>query len=199
MTTSPPGHRQAVHKAATFVEGDLLDTAILADLFGAHRFDGIFHFASHTLVGESTQKPWLYLRDNIVAASNLLEAAIETRCTRASSCHPPPTSSTIRPKCPSRRMNASFPGSPYGESKAMIERQLHWMHELYGMRYCALRYFNASGAHPNGHIGEDHSPEAHLIPLVLQVPLGQRESITIFGDDYYPPRTAPASARLHFM
>jgi UDP-glucose 4-epimerase len=76
------------------------------------------------------------------------------------------------------------PGSPYGESKYMIERQLHWMDRIYGLKYCCLRYFNASGAHPMGHIGEDHTPEYHLIPIILQVALGQREKLTIFGNDY---------------
>ena len=192
------GHRSAVHAEAIFVEGDLLDPPVLRDIFAQHRFDGIFHFASHTLVGESTEKPWLYLRDNVVAASNLLEAAIEHDVRRFI------LSSTANlfddpEKLPIAETERIVPGSPYGESKAIIERQLHWMDQLYGLRYCALRYFNAAGAHPKGHIGENHNPEAHLIPIVLQVALGQRDHVTIFGDDYPTPDGTCVRDYIHVM
>lgn len=177
------GHREAVHQDAHFVQGDLRDAAEVRKLFADHQFDGIFHFASYTLVGESIEKPWLYLRDNVLAASNLLEAAVQQGVSRFI------LSSTAnlfdRPNViPITEHEAVVPGSPYGESKAMIERQLAWMDRLYGLKYCALRYFNAAGAHPNGHIGEDHDPETHIIPIVLEVALGKRDSVTIFGDDY---------------
>ncbi len=180
------GHTTAVHPQAQFVQGDLLNPADLQQLFQAHSFQGIFHFASHTMVGESTEKPWLYLRDNAVASSNLLEAAIQHGVDRFILSS---TSNLFdRPeRIPISEKEAVVPGSPYGESKAIIERQLHWMNQLYGLRYCCLRYFNASGAHASGQIGEDHTPETHLIPLVLQVALGQRPHITIFGDDYPTP------------
>lgn len=177
------GHREAVHRDAEFVEGNLLDRERLTSVFKAHNIEGIFHFASHTLVGESMEKPWLYLRDNVVAASNLLELAVQHNVGRFI------LSSTANlfddpAAIPIVETERIVPGSPYGESKAMIERQLHWMDQIYGLKYCCLRYFNAAGAHPNGHIGEDHTPETHLIPLVLQVALGQRDQVTIFGDDY---------------
>jgi UDP-glucose 4-epimerase len=177
------GHEEAVHKKAAFYKGDLLDRARLAEVFAAHSFDGILHFASHTLVGESMEKPWLYLRDNVVAASNLLEEAAQQGVKRFI------LSSTANlfddpERIPIVAEERIVPGSPYGESKYMIERQLHWMDRIYGLKYCCLRYFNASGAHPLGHIGEDHTPEYHLIPIILQVALGQREKLTIFGDDY---------------
>jgi len=177
------GHEEAVHKDAVFYKGDLLDRARLAEVFAAHRFDGILHFASHTLVGESMEKPWLYLRDNVVAASNLLEEATRHGVKRFI------LSSTANlfddpHRIPIVAEERIVPGSPYGESKYMIERQLHWMDRIYGLKYCCLRYFNASGAHPLGHIGEDHMPEYHLIPIILQVALGQREKLTIFGNDY---------------
>jgi UDP-glucose 4-epimerase len=95
--------------------------------------------------------------------------------------------------------SALNPGSVYGETKYFGERLLMWMDRIYGMKYCALRYFNASGAHPNGHIGEAHQPETHLIPLVLQVAMGQRDSITIFGDDYETPDGSAIRDYIHVM
>ena len=180
------GHPEAVHPDARLIEGDLLDRELVQRVLAEHRFDGIFHFASHTMVGESTERPWLYLRDNVVAAAHLLEAAVANGVERFV------LSSTAnlfdRPeRLPIAATEAVVPGSPYGESKAIIERQLHWMHTLHGLRYCCLRYFNAAGADPEGRIGEDHTPETHLIPIVLQVALGQREDIRINGDDYPTP------------
>jgi UDP-glucose 4-epimerase len=180
------GHREAVHKDAAFVKGDLLDKAAVDAVFDAHQFDGILHFASHTLVGESMEKPWLYLRDNALAASNLLEAAARKSVKRfiLSSTANLFDDPAVIPIAAEERI---VPGSPYGESKYIVERYLHWMDRIYGMASCCLRYFNASGAHPNGHIGEDHTPEFHLIPIILQVALGQREKLTIFGEDYATP------------
>jgi UDP-glucose 4-epimerase len=180
------GHREAVHKDATFVQGDLLDKSAVDRVFDEHQFDGILHFASHTLVGESMEKPWLYLRDNALAASNLLEAAARGGVKRfiLSSTANLFDDPAVIPITAEERI---VPGSPYGESKYIVERYLHWMDRIYGMAYCCLRYFNASGAHPNGHIGEDHTPEYHLIPIILQVALGQREKVTIFGEDYATP------------
>jgi UDP-glucose 4-epimerase len=180
------GHRAAVHRDAHFIVGDLLDTALLAETFRQHQFDGIMHFASHIQVGESMQKPWKYLRDNVVASANLLECATLHGVGRFI------LSSTANlydqpQRVPISEDEALIPGSVYGESKAMAERQLYWMERIYGLKYCCLRYFNASGAHPNGHIGEDHRPETHLIPLVLQVALGQRDHVTVFGSDYDTP------------
>jgi len=180
------GHRSAIHPKATFVQGDLLDQPKVQQLFQDHQFDGIFHFASYIVVPESMVKPFKYLRDNYLAAANLLEAATEHGVKRFI------LSSTAAlfdaPEIiPIKETERVIPGSPYGESKAMIERLLYWMDHIYGLKYCCLRYFNAAGAHPDGHIGEDHQPESHLIPIVLQVALGQRESVTIFGEDYPTP------------
>lgn len=180
------GHRSAVHPKATFVQGDLLDQPKVQQLFRDHQFDGIFHFASYIVVPESMVKPFKYLRDNYLAAANLLQAAAAHGVKRfilsstAALFDQPET-------MPIKETERVIPGSPYGESKAMIERLLYWMDKIYGLNYCCLRYFNAAGAHPDGHIGEDHQPESHLIPLVLQVALGQRENVTIYGDDYPTP------------
>lgn len=177
------GHRAAVHPKAEFIQASLLDPSAVQALFEGREFGGIFHFAGHTMVGESNRAPWLYLRDNPLAASYLLEAAVQHGVERfvfssTSNLFDEPHRIPI---AESERIN---PASPYGESKAIIEHQLKWMYQLYGLQYASLRYFNAAGAHPQGHIGEDHTPETHLIPLVLQVALGQREQIAIFGDDY---------------
>ncbi len=179
------GHAGAVHPDAQFVQGDLADRAALAQLFSDHPdFYGIMHFASYTLVGESMEKPLLYLRDNMVNASNLLDQAATAGVQRFI------LSSTANlfddpEKMPIDENERIVPGSPYGESKYMIERLLHWFEKIYGLRYACLRYFNAAGGTP--HRGEDHDPETHIIPLVLQVALGQRESFSVFGDDYSTP------------
>lgn len=178
------GHRDAVHPDAVFIQGDLADKAALDTLMAAHRPDGIMHFASYTLVGESVEKPFLYLRDNIVNGLNLIESAVNHGVKRFI------LSSTANlfddpEQMPIDENERIVPGSPYGESKFILERYLHWMDRIYDMRYACLRYFNACGATETR--GEDHDPETHLIPLVLEVALGQREKITIFGDDYDTP------------
>jgi UDP-glucose 4-epimerase len=175
-----------------------MDRDALKALFDAHAFDGIFHFASYIIVPESMEKPFKYLRDNVVAAANLLEAAAEHGVKRfilSSTAALFDAPETI----PIPESEQVVPGSPYGESKAMIERLLYWMDKIYGMRYCCLRYFNAAGAHPNGHIGEDHQPESHLIPIVLQVALGQREAVTIFGTDYDTPDGTAVRDYIHIL
>ncbi|GAB4322823.1 MAG: UDP-glucose 4-epimerase GalE [Phototrophicales bacterium] len=180
------GFREAVHPQAQFVQGDLLNPVEVNALFDQHTFEGIMHFASHIQVGESMQKPFKYLRDNTNGMLNLLEAAVNHDVKRFI------LSSTAAlfgnpQKMPIDEQEARDPGSVYGETKYIAERLLRWMDEIYGMKYCALRYFNACGAHPDGHIGEAHNPETHLIPIVLQVALGQREYVTIYGDDYDTP------------
>jgi len=178
------GHRAAVPPQAAFIQGDVGDRALLDDIFRAHSIDGVMHFASFTLVGESMQQPFLYLRDNVVNGLTLLEAMVEHGVRRFI------LSSTANlfdqpQRLPIAEDEALVPGSPYGESKHILERALHWLDRIYGLRYAALRYFNAAGATVER--GEDHHPETHLIPLVLKVALGQRDKITIFGDDYPTP------------
>jgi len=180
------GNRGAVHPDATLIVGDLHDRSALADLFQAHQFDGILHFASQILVGESMRQPFDYLRDNLYTFINLLERASQQGVKRII------LSSTANlfeapERVPIDENEALIPGSIYGETKYMAERLLAWMDRLYGIKYCCLRYFNACGAHPDGHIGEAHDPESHLIPLVLSVAIGQREAIEIYGADYETP------------
>ena len=177
------GHRAAVHPDAAFVEGDLADRAALKDVFNGFEIEAVMHFASYTLVGESMVRPFRYLGDNVRTALNLLEEAVDHGVRRFI------LSSTANLfddplRMPIDEQERIVPGSPYGESKHILERTLAWLDRLCGLRYAALRYFNAAGASPTAERGEDHDPETHLIPLVLQVALGQKDEITIFGDDY---------------
>ncbi|WP_428267535.1 UDP-glucose 4-epimerase GalE [Haliangium sp.] len=178
------GHRAAVHHQAEFVHGDLADRASIDELMRAHRPDAIMHFAAHTLVGESMQQPFLYLHDNVMCGLNLFESAAKHGVRRVI------LSSTANlfgapERVPITESEPVAPGSPYGESKYALERALSWLDRLYQVRSACLRYFNACGATVER--GEDHHPETHLIPIVLQVALGQRDHIRIFGDDYDTP------------
>ena len=180
------GNRQAVHPDAKLVRGDLHDLEALQAVFAAHQFEGILHFASQILVSESMKKPFMYLRDNLYTIVNVLECASLRQVKRFI------LSSTANlfdnpARIPISEEEALVPGSIYGETKYIAERLLAWMDRLYGIKYCCLRYFNACGAHPDGHIGEAHDPESHLIPLVLQVALGQRDAIDIYGTNYDTP------------
>jgi len=192
------GHRQAVHEDAKLVVGDLLKESDLEALFASNEFEGVMHFASHIMVGESMQDPFKYLHDNVVGMMNLLKYVTAHGVKRFI------LSSTANlfdnPKVVPINEDAELiPGSVYGETKYMGERMLMWMDRVYGLKYCALRYFNASGAHPDGHIGEAHDPETHLIPLVLQVALGQRENIKIFGEDYETPDGTAIRDYIHVL
>ena len=175
------GHRAAVHPEAAFVQGDLADRKAIDAVLSQHRPDAVMHFASKTLVGESMQKPFLYLGDNVTTGLNLLQSIVEHGVKRVI------LSSTANlfdqpERIPIDESERIVPGSPYGESKFILERMLHWLDRICGVRFACLRYFNAAGATSTR--GEDHDPELHLIPLVLQVALGKREKVSIFGDDY---------------
>ena len=175
------GHRGAVPSDAIFVEGDLADRTAIDNLFERHQPEAVMHFAAQTLVGESMTSPMLYLGDNITNGTNLLRAVIDHGVQRFI------LSSTANlfdePKrVPIDESEQIVPGSPYGESKYVLERVLEWLDTIHGVRYAALRYFNAAGATKDR--GEDHDPELHLIPVVLEVARGKRDQVTIFGDDY---------------
>ncbi|MCL7453934.1 MAG: UDP-glucose 4-epimerase GalE [Anaerolineae bacterium] len=175
------GHRAAVHPGAAFVQGDLADKAALTTLFDEGGVHAVMHFASHTLVGESMQAPFKYLGANVTNGLNLLQTMVGHGVKRFI------LSSTANlfdqpVRMPIDETEPIVPGSPYGESKFILERVLYWLDQIHGLRYAALRYFNAAGASQER--GEDHDPETHLIPLVLQVALGQRDHIVVFGSDY---------------
>jgi len=176
------GHIAAVREEAAFVEGDLRDRSFVDSVVDEHGPDAIMHFASKSLVGESMEKPFLYLGDNVRAGLHLMEAAVEYGTDRFI------LSSTANlfgapDEIPIDEEEEIDPGSPYGESKFILERSLHWLDELDALRYATLRYFNAAGA-VSPDLGEHHDPETHLIPIVLEVVLGQRDKIEIYGDNY---------------
>jgi len=178
------GHREAVHPKAELVVADVSDRAALDRVMSAHSFDGVMHFAAWIEAGESMQLPTKYFRNNTANALTLLEAIIDHKIPRFV------FSSTAAlfgdpERTPIVETDALHPTNAYGESKLLVEHMLHWLHQLHGLSFAALRYFNAAGATET--LGELHSPETHLIPLILQVASGQREKIMIFGTDYPTP------------
>ena len=180
------GHRQALAEDVAFVRGDMRDAALLDDLFARHRVDGVLHFAADSLVGESMQLPLKYFGNNVHGMQVLLEAMIRHGVERivfssSAAVYGEPESVPIGEDAPLR------PGNPYGESKRIMESMMRWTAAAHGLRYVSLRYFNVGGAAADGSIGEDHRPESHLIPLILQVALGKRPHIAIYGDDYPTP------------
>lgn len=179
------GHRAAV-PPGLLIEGELADRARVVAALQAHRIDAVMHFAAFALVNESVNDPALYYQNNVVAALELLEAM------REAGVHKLVFSSTTATygepdQVPIPETTLQRPINPYGFTKLVIEQALADYAAAYGFAYAALRYFNAAGARPDGSIGEDHDPETHIIPIVLQVALGQRDKITIFGDDYDTP------------
>jgi UDP-glucose 4-epimerase len=178
------GHRSAVHLGARFIEGDLADLAQLESLFQRYEIDAVMHFAGHTLVGESFARPFRYLGSNVRNGLNLLETAVARGVRRfilSSTANLFDRAETM-PIAPDSRV---VPGSPYGESKYILERVLVWLERTVGLRYAALRYFNVAGA--SSRFGEDHDPETHLIPNVLRVALGQHRCVEVYGADYATP------------
>lgn len=180
------GHRAAVPAAALLIEGDLADAKPVHKLLAEGPWDGVLHFAAISLVGESMKQPFRYLADNPGNGIRLIEACIQHRVKRfvLSSTAAVFGSAGDEPLTEQAVIN---PGSPYGESKHMIERALRWADECFEMRSACLRYFNAAGADAEGRAGEDHSPETHLIPLVIDAALGRRPEIAVFGTDYPTP------------
>lgn len=174
------GHRTLVPAGAEFVEGDLADRAELEKLLRTG-VDGVMHFAALIEAGESMKKPEIYFRNNSASTLGLLEAMLATGVDRlvfssTAAVYGEPESTPIREDAPLRPTNA------YGESKLLVEQMLGWLNRVHGFRYASLRYFNVAGAIEGR--GEAHEPESHLIPLILDVALGRRESIRIFGNDY---------------
>lgn len=180
------GHAAAVAGKAAFVQGDIRDAVCLDDIFRRFRIDGVMHFAADSQVGESMVKPLKYFSNNVGGMQSLLEAMVRHGVAHivfssSAAVYGEPDSVPVSEDAPTR------PTNPYGHSKLMMEAMMRWVSAAHGIRYVSLRYFNVAGALADGSIGEDHSPESHLIPLVLQVPLGQRPHVTIFGEDYATP------------
>ncbi|HET6307331.1 MAG TPA: UDP-glucose 4-epimerase GalE [Rhodopila sp.] len=180
------GHRAAVPSQARLVLGDLAEIDPLDTLLGDGRWDAVFHFASLSQVGESMRMPMRYLLDNAANGMRLIDACVRHGVGRFV------LSSTaalfnVESDAPIPEEARIDPQSAYGDSKWMIERALRWAGQVHGLRSACLRYFNAAGADPAGRLGEDHRPESHLIPLVIDAALGRRAALDVFGDDYPTP------------
>jgi len=176
--------RAAVAAGAAFVEGDIADRTLLEDTLRAGPFDGVMHFAALIEAGESMQRPEIYFRNNTAGTLSLLEAMMATGHNRlvfssTAACYGEPVTTPILENAKLEPTNA------YGESKLLVEHMLRWFNLIHGFRYASLRYFNVAGAIEG--YGEAHEPESHLIPLILDVALGRRKSIKIFGQDYPTP------------
>lgn len=180
------GHRQAVSAGTEFFEGDIRDRAFLDRVFAAGKFDAVFHFAASSLVGESMANPMKYYDNNLRGTLTLVEAMLAHGVGRIVFSSTAATYGEPE-RVPILETDRTLPTNPYGETKLAIEKMLRWAGLTGKLRFVALRYFNAAGARAGGAIGEDHNPESHLIPLVLQVANGLRESIGIFGRDYPTP------------
>ncbi len=180
------GHREALPGPVRLIEAELADEARLDAALADGPWDGVLHFAALSLVGESMQRPFHYLTENAGLGIRLIDACVRRGVLRfiLSSTAALFGNPETTPITEATRID---PGSPYGESKLMIERTLHWADRIHGLRYACLRYFNAAGADADGRSGEDHNPETHLIPLVIDAALGLRPEIVVFGGDYPTP------------
>ncbi|MFP4977959.1 UDP-glucose 4-epimerase GalE [Paenibacillus sp. CN-4] len=176
------GHRESLLGGKLY-EGDLRDKGLLDRLFAENEIDAVIHFAASSLVGESMKDPVKYFDNNVYGTLCLLEAMQKAGVDKIVFSSTAATYGEPE-KVPIEEGDRTEPANVYGETKLTMERMMAWFDKVLGMRYVALRYFNAAGAHDSGKIGEDHRPESHLIPLVLQTALKQRESIAVFGDDY---------------
>lgn len=176
------GHKDAV-LGGTLHIGDIRDSAFLDSVFAQHSIDAVIHFAAYSLVGESMSNPAKYYDNNVHGTLVLLEAMRKHQVSRIVFSSTAATYGEPE-RTPIDETEATNPTNVYGETKLTMERMMRWFDQAHDIRYVSLRYFNAAGAHENGKIGEDHRPETHLIPLVLQTALGQRKEMKVFGNDY---------------
>ncbi|MBQ2057538.1 MAG: UDP-glucose 4-epimerase GalE [Oscillospiraceae bacterium] len=177
------GFRKAVHPKARFYELDIRDRKALDSLFERENIEGVIHFAASSQVGESMKDPLKYYDNNLWGTNCLLESMVAHNVKKIVFSSTAATYG-LPEKTPILETDRTSPINPYGETKLAMEKMMRWTDLACGLKYVALRYFNACGAHPDGVIGEAHDPETHLIPIILQVPNGQREFIGIFGGDY---------------
>lgn len=180
------GFLAAVPRGARFYQGDIRDRAFVDGIFEKENIDGVIHFAANSQVGESMTNPLKYYSNNLGGTRVLLESMVAHGVDKivfssTAATYGEPES------VPIMESDRTEPTNCYGETKLAMEKMMKWTNVAHGLRYVALRYFNACGAQPDGSIGEAHDPETHLIPLILQVPLGKREHISVFGEDYPTP------------
>lgn len=176
------GHKEAVLGGKLMI-GDLRDSDFLDRVFSENKIDSVIQFAADSLVGESVEDPLKYYNNNVVSTLSLLSKMKQYGVDKIVFSSTAATYGEPQ-NIPIMETDPTIPTNPYGQTKLAVEKALKWCYEAYDIKYTALRYFNAAGAHISGKIGEDHNPETHLIPIILQAALGQRDSITIFGDDY---------------
>lgn len=176
------GHKEAVLGGKLMI-GDLRDSDFLDKVFSENKIDSVIQFAADSLVGESVEDPLKYYNNNVVSTLSLLSKMKQYDVDKIVFSSTAATYGEPQ-NIPIMETDPTIPTNPYGQTKLAVEKALKWCYEAYDIKYTALRYFNAAGAHISGKIGEDHNPETHLIPIILQAALGQRDSITIFGDDY---------------
>lgn len=176
------GHKAAL-KGGRFYQGSVADKDFLNDVFSRESIEAVIHFAAYSLVGESMTIPEQYFRNNVTAGLSLIETMLAHKVpylvfssTAATFGEPE--------RVPIEENDRQVPTNPYGESKLIVEHMLKWCDQAHGLKYCALRYFNVAGARADGTIGEDHRPESHLIPIILQVAQGKRDKLSLFGTDY---------------
>lgn len=180
------GHRKAVDEKARFYEGDIRNHVFLKGVFDRENIDTVVHFAAFSIVPESMEKPLKYFDNNTAGMVALLEEMRDHDVKRIIFSSTAATYG-VPEKSPIEENDRQAPINPYGESKLMMEKIIRWADQAYGIKFVALRYFNVAGAYPDGSIGEDHGPETHLTPIILQVAAGQRDQLKIFGDDYNTP------------
>jgi UDP-glucose 4-epimerase len=177
------GHEEAIHPKANFYKGDIRDKEFLQSVFENEKIEGVLHFAASSLVGESMTNPIKYFDNNVYGTQVLLEVmkdyGVKTIVFSSSAA-----TYGEQKNMPITEEALTVPTNAYGETKLTMEKLMKWCDTAYGIKYVSLRYFNVAGARETGEIGEDHNPETHLIPVILQVALGKREYISIFGDDY---------------
>ena len=177
------GHRASVPEDVKFYEGDIRNSETLAKIFTENEIESVIHFCAYSLVGESVDKPLKYFDNNVGGMITLLEAMQKFDVKRIIFSSTAATYGEPK-RVPILETDPTEPTNPYGESKRIMEKMMNWVSQRYDIRYVSLRYFNVAGAWHDGSIGEDHRCETHLIPLILQVPMGRREFITVYGNDY---------------
>lgn len=177
------GHIEAVHPKARFYKGDIRDREFVDSVLDKEKIDAVIHFAANSLVGESMTNPLKYYDNNVNGTKVLLQSMVAHGLDKIVFSSTAATYGEPE-RVPIMETDKTEPTNAYGETKLSMEKMFKWTDRAHGLKYVSLRYFNACGAHVSGEIGEAHHPETHLIPLILQVPLGQRESISVYGDDY---------------
>ena len=177
------GHRASVPEGMKFYKADIRDSEALDKVFAENDIESVVHFCAYSLVGESMEKPLKYFDNNVGGMISLLEAMHKHDVKRIIFSSTAATYGEPK-RVPILESDPTIPTNPYGESKRIMEKMMNWVSRLHDIRYVSLRYFNVAGAWHDGSIGEDHKVETHLIPLILQVPLGKRDHITVYGDDY---------------